>query len=137
VTPTLINTLHAVETLAAHHRRLANNSIGATREYHLDAAERSLIEIENIRRQIAADGGVTPENQATAVHQRHVATAQWRCAQRSDSHDSSHESKTRLPRMDAPGAAASRRRHASLTFKARRTRALGQFRHDRRRGRGG
>ena len=76
MTPTLINTLHAVETLAAHHRRLANNSIGATREYHLDAAERSLIEIENIRRQIAADGGVTPGNGATALHQRDLATAQ-------------------------------------------------------------
>jgi hypothetical protein len=76
MTPTLINTLHAAETLDAHHRRLANNSTGATREYHLDAAERSLVEIENIRRQIAADGGVTPEIQATALHQRDVATAQ-------------------------------------------------------------
>jgi hypothetical protein len=38
--PTLINALHAV-TLAAHHRRLANNSTGSTREYHLDAAQRS------------------------------------------------------------------------------------------------
>jgi hypothetical protein len=76
MTPTLINALHAAETLAAHHRRLADISTGATREYHLDAAERSLVEIENIRRQIAADGGVTPEKQATALHQRDVATAQ-------------------------------------------------------------
>jgi hypothetical protein len=76
MTPTLINALHAAETLAAHHRRLANNSTGATREYHLDAAERCLVESENIRRQIAADGGVAPENQAAAVHQRDLAIAQ-------------------------------------------------------------
>jgi hypothetical protein len=76
MTPTLINTLHAAVTLAAHHSRLANNSTGATREYHLDAAQRSLVEIENIRRQIAADGGVTPENQETALRQRDLATAQ-------------------------------------------------------------
>jgi hypothetical protein len=76
MTPTLINALHAAETLAAHHRRLANGSTGATREYHLDAAQRSLVEIENIRQQIAADGGVTSENQTTALHQRDLAIAQ-------------------------------------------------------------
>jgi hypothetical protein len=71
----LIDALHAAEMLAAHHRRLADNTVGAAREYHLDMLQRCVDDIEKIRQRIAA-GGATPARQDNNLRQRDVATAQ-------------------------------------------------------------
>ena len=75
MTVPLITAMRAAATLAAHHRRLAENSTGATREHHLEMLQRCLDDIENIRQQIAASG-VTPEHQANVLRQRDVVAAQ-------------------------------------------------------------
>ena len=75
MTVQLITAMRAAVTLAAHHRRLAENSTGETRAYHLDMIRRCLGDIENIRGQIAA-AGVTPEHQVNVLHQRDLETAQ-------------------------------------------------------------
>jgi hypothetical protein len=75
MTVPLITAMHAAETLAAHHRLLAESSTGVTREYHLEMFQRCLDDIENIRKRIEA-GGTMPDDRAHVSRQRDVATAQ-------------------------------------------------------------
>jgi hypothetical protein len=75
MTVLLITALHAAETLASFHRHRAMNSLGATREYHLDMAQRCAQDAEDITRAIVADG-VSVEHQADAVRQHDMEAAQ-------------------------------------------------------------
>jgi hypothetical protein len=71
----LVTALRAAETLAAFHVQHAENSVGATCEYHLDMARRCTVDAGSITHAILA-AGVTMENQAEAMRRRDMETAQ-------------------------------------------------------------
>jgi hypothetical protein len=75
MTVLLITARHAAETLASFHRHRARNSLAATREYHLDMAQRCAEDAEDITRAIVANG-VTVGHKADAVRRHDLETAQ-------------------------------------------------------------
>jgi hypothetical protein len=75
MTVLLINTLYAAETLAAFHRHRVERTLGAGRAYHEDMVRCCVEDVEDIKRQLNADGG-SVENQARALYSRDMRTAQ-------------------------------------------------------------
>jgi hypothetical protein len=75
MTVLLITALYAAETLAAFHLQRARNSVGTTRDYHVDMAQRCAEDAQYSRRAIVADS-LTVEDQAAAARSRDLETAQ-------------------------------------------------------------
>jgi hypothetical protein len=75
LTVPLVTALRTAETLSVFHRHRAENSVGATRDYHLDMARRCGEDAARSRRAIL-ESGATVENQADAVRRRDLEVAQ-------------------------------------------------------------
>jgi hypothetical protein len=71
----LITALQAAETLAAYHRGRIEQTLRQRQAYHEQMRRRCLVEIDDIKDQLAA-GGVTAEDQAQVVRSRDVEAAQ-------------------------------------------------------------